>query len=261
LGSPTTVAEALGISTATLFRWERRGDDHLKPPPARYLVRLKELILAGFFDSENRGKASGEGRKDMVEVLMRIRTVEEVTNQSQFCSAFWIFRTGRKFPIASNAKMLDDTMKFLMAKDKPILYFVFRDEKSQDEVDPQELQAKLSYDAFQRQLEKHEHGPSVKDQIRGLRILEKDDALHIGLSDPWISFAMAEYSNVGYDKYGRSMNTWLEFVFETGQSPQLEQRKVVWLELPASEALMWKQRRSEVFQRLVSAERNEATKR
>jgi hypothetical protein len=72
---------------------------------------------------------------------------------------------------------------------------------------------------------------------------------------------MAEYSNVGYDKYGRSMNTWLEFVFETGQSPQLEQRKVVWLELPASEALMWKQRRSEVFQRLVSAERNEATKR
>ena len=264
LGTPTEIAEALGVSTATLFRWEKSekmAKNLLRPPPpARYLSKLKELVSAGHFDSKVEAKATDGSRMNLMDVFMRIRTVEEVMEQSQFCSRFWIIRSGKPFVIANDPKMLEFVINFMKSHPVVQAFFVYRDKKEGEELDSQELQAKLSFEAFLRQLQSSKVNTSIIGRLEGVPIFDEIDANKIGLCDPWVSYAMAEYSDAGYDKYGRSVNVWSEFAFETAQSSQFEQKKLVWLELPKNEAMMWREKRLPVFRRLLQSRKSTSSK-
>jgi len=256
LGSPTEVAQALGISAQSLFRWEKEeegGREFRPPPPERQLRKLKDLIASGHFDEKPKGELVEEGRANIFEVMMRTRTTQEVLEQSAFCERAWIMRTGRPFVIASDPRMVDFLIKFIRGQSAATIFFVYRDAKEGQELESFFRQAKASYEGFRAQIDARDDCKFFLDRIKAVPFCDETDAQMLGLTDFWTSFCMCEYSPEGFDKYGRSVNVWQEFLFDTAPSPYVEQKKPVWLELPAQEAMIWRDNRWPVLKKLLKA--------
>jgi hypothetical protein len=263
IGAPAQIAQALGISVATLYRWQKREKGKAKgaqeegqrrpPPSLQHLKRLRELVVTGFFNSTTAARPP-KTLGGMADVLIRVRTLQEVQDQNQFCSKFWIMRSGRRFAIASDPKMFNSTLDFLEREPHAEIYFVFRDNGPDEKLDSLELNAKIAYCAFREHLDRDHVDSTIASRIKAVPLLSADEANAINLTDYWTSFAMAEYSEEGYSKCGRSVNVWSEFIFDVSQSPDVEDRRTVWLELPPLEALIWKDKRIAVLTQALNRE-------
>jgi hypothetical protein len=241
LGPPTEIAQALGISVATLHYWEKQesAEKELRPPPSERQLRKFSDVLA------QRHLQSVQSKPGFYDVLLRMRNVGEIMERATVCSKFWVIRSGRPFLAGTDPKMLEFMINFMIEKET-ISYFVFRSPKDIRE-SGREFEAKMSFDAMLMMLTSHSRGALVRPRIRAGLIETEETANRVGLSDPWISFAMAEYSPEGYRKFQRSVDVWMEFIFDTGKDPQKPEPQPVWLELPQNEALLWRERRIEIL--------------
>jgi len=238
LGTPSEIAADLGVSVATIYSWEKQidGDDSRSAPPERQLKNFSAII------------AEKNQKSKFTEVLVRIRSVNEVMERGKFCERFWIMRSGKPFVILKDNNMLNYMIKFLTENDAHS-HFVYRDPKEKDSEEGRRIcQAKMSFDALWNQLKDREDCKGIIHKICHHPVQDEMEACKLGLNDPWSSFAMAEYSEKGYAKFGKSVDVWMEFVFDTSQNPQLEQsRQLVWLELPLEEAEKWREHRNGFF--------------
>lgn len=253
LGPPTIVAQALGISSATFFRWTKKetSDEHRPPPPKDRLLRLKNAVSSGEFELKLKGSRQDESKVAAFDAMMRAMTPQEVMGHSDRAVRTWMMRTGRPFVIASDSKMLEFIIKFMEEAPQVTAYFVYRDVKQSQEIESIYLQAKVSYEAFHRQLETKQVGQAFLDRVRAVPVLEESDIQVLSLGDYWTSYCMMEYGPEGFDKYGTTVNVWQEFLVDTAKPLQFESIRPIWLQLPTREAMMWRDRRWPALKKLA----------
>jgi len=249
LGTPTQVAQALGISVATLHWWEKQepAGSGLRPPPSeRQLKKFFFLVTQKEVDSLVQPQARNEIRDRFYGVQMRIRSFSEVMERANLCSRFWSLRFGRPYAIASGPKMFDYFITFLKGNSTHF-YFVYRAPSDSHEAESGSYQAKDSCESLLLRLNNYPDSRHLLKRVHAIPIKNVEDALKLGLVDSWASYAMAEYSPEGYAQFQRNVDVWMEFVFDTSTDPHVEQKQVVWLELPAEEARKWRENRLEIL--------------
>src|SRR3989344_2436421 len=248
LGSPTEVAHALQVSTATIYALEKKtkGKDLLPPPPEKQLQKLSLLIAEKHVKSLLRTDTVNGQKTGLYDVLMRMRTVPEMMQRASVCDRFWVLRSGRPFVAANDAATFELFQNFI--KDtKTTFFFAFPIPDSSQDPEDRMFRAMESFEVLQTKL--NSESSSFADRIHGIRINTSIEANELGLVDPWISFAMAEYSLDGRTAYQNSVDVWMEFVFDISNDPQVERKQLVWLELPKEEAERWKEKRSKFWKR------------
>jgi DNA-binding transcriptional regulator YiaG len=254
LGSPTEIAHGLGISVATLYSWERQeaGENEMRPPPAeRQLRKLSRLIAEKHLNSLIKTQETGEAKPGFLNVLVRMRSVQEMMERAALCSRFWVLRTGKPFAAGGDPKTLEMMTRF-MKESETELFFVYRELKKGSKEDSRITRAKESYEAISRKLTDHPEGRAVLKRMHPVPIAEEQEAFALGLVDPWISYALAEYSPEGKMQFQRSFDVWMEFIFDVSKDSQFEQKQLVWLELPADEAEKWRAARIELLEKRAS---------
>jgi hypothetical protein len=231
----------LGVSVASIYQWEKqtKSNEMKAPPPEKQLRKFTSIIEDKFQKS------------NFSEVLMRIRSVSEVMDCGQFCKRFWVIRSGKPFVIVRDKRMQDATIRFLRDNEA---FFVYRDPSDKDsEAGRRVSEAKASFDALLEILQNDPNWGEMEPKIHGIPIEDEIEAFRLGLTDPWASYAMAEYSEKGYAKFGKSVDVWMEFVFDVSKDPQFAvSRQPVWLELPLEEAEKWREQRRGFWEKAIS---------
>ena len=244
LGTPSEVAKLLEVSVATIYAWEKQTDldQHLAPPPERKLRKFLEIIEK---------KASPIGGED-IELLGKVRKVDYLFECGNFCETFWTLRAGKPFVSLNDDRMLDAIVEFLKLPKSPQSFLVFP--KYQAKVGSTKAkftEAKVSCDGLMAKLKKKlaDSGLSkLERRMRPVEVSDRQEAIALGLADSWTAFAMAEYGAEGYARLGKSVDVWLEFVFDVSKDPQSERREYTrWLELPREQAESWRNQRQEFW--------------
>ena len=234
LGSPTEVAHTLEIAVATLYAWEKQEStksNEMRPPPAyRQLKKLSELVARKHLDTI---------KPLFYDALMRMRDADDMMQRAGLCDEFWVMRSGKPFAIGNDAKTFEVMTNFM--KDSPTnYYFVYIEPKEGGDQNKRIFRAMDSYEALQKKLVGCSE--KIRSRFHGVPI-PQDQAKEIGLVDPWISYAMAIYSEDGREKYQKRVDVWMEFMFDVSKDPQVEQKQFIWLELPSDEAETWREQR------------------
>jgi hypothetical protein len=246
LGAPAEIAKRLDVSVATIYAWEKQTDtDHaLPPPPERKLAKFLQLL-------ESKGtKTEGED----AEILGKIRSVSYLFDCASVCDTFWTLRAGKPFVALNDDRMLDSIVDFLRLPQSPQSYLVFPTHQSKAEsskAKPKFTDAKVSCDGLmvklQDKLETLGQGKLIA-RMKSVELPDRQAALDLGLADRWTAYAMAEYGPIGYARYGKSVDVWLEFVFDVSKDPQSERKEYTrWLELPREQAENWRDLRQEFW--------------
>ncbi len=252
LGSPREIVHALGISIPTVYAWEKQlpENDQLRPPPSEKQLRKFTRVIAERHFSSTFNDARPEQRPVLYDVLMRTRTAADIMARAAFCSSMWAIRSGRPFLVGVDQKTFEIMVQFMRDNSKTIFYFGFCDLPDFDGT--RHGRAKDSYEAFWRKLNALPNSEKLTNRVVPIPIRREDDALRIGLSDPWISFAWAEYSEEGRIEFHRSCDVWMEFIFDISKNPQEERKEPVWLELPPDEAEVWREKRLPILKRNIA---------
>jgi hypothetical protein len=200
---------------------------------------MSRLIAKNHYDSLLKAAPTDESKTGLYDVLMRMRSIDEIIKRGAHCDSFWVMRSGKPFVVGTDGKSFDLMLNF-MAASQTHYYFVFVEPAKDGEQRGRIFRAMESFNALQKKLA--DQPKSITSRIDGVAIPE-NRANELGLVDPWISFAMAEYSAEGREKYQRAVDVWMEFVFDVSKDSQTEQKQMVWLELPADEAESWREKR------------------
>ncbi len=244
LGKVSEVAQVLGVSKATVRWWlrdESPKDQLRPPPPTDKLKKCRDLIIEKHFRNLLKAPHSeGSSASSFYDVFLRLRGFKEIMERSKFSENLWAFRFGRPFKAGLDQQLFDETANFIL-ENKTNLFFVYR-EPELDDPEAHIYEAKKSFAGIEQKMKAHPKRDLLFQRIRGVPI-KGAEADKLGLVDPWVSFAMAEYNDNGYMKYQRSIDVWIENNLFEGE----EEKKLVWLELPAADAVKWKQRRSRIL--------------
>lgn len=253
LGSPAIVAERLGVSIPTIYSWEKqtskiaKKNDRQPPPPTKKLLKFRELILS------REDKVTEED----VKILGKIRSAGHLFECGKYCKRFWTLRAGKPFVSLTDEKMLDSVVNFLKLPEGPFSYLVFpKYQFFPVSGDNQKLSdSKISCVGLMSKLKDrlpNSPGISHLDKMIPVEIEDESKAWELGLTDRWIAYAMAEYSEEGYARYGKSIDVWVEFSFDCSDQPQAERKEYTrWLELPTEQAELWRDRRQSFFNKVV----------
>jgi hypothetical protein len=246
LGSPTITAQALGIAVATVHWWEKRETESAEfrpPPPERQLHRLHDLIAKKHLESLSGDRAAQEP-------LLIARSIHEIMERAHYCDQYWVMRSGRAFLAGEDDGVFNGFIKFM--KDSPLkCFFVYRRSRAGGVMfrgDERWLKAEWSFESLKQRILADPEMVNLASRVHGFA-LPSADAFELGLSDPWISYTLAEYSEAGRVKYQRALDVWLG-IFVDASEKSGERPKNSWLELPETDALDWRDRRSEWLEKI-----------
>ena len=158
-------------------------------------------------------------------------------------------RSGTPFVILRDERMFE-TMVANLREVPQLSCFVFRAPKKGASLDDPLFQAKVTFDELWRRLSEARTPSSVMAKIRSVPVTEDDDANRLGLTDSWTSFCMMHYSEEGRALFGRMVDVWQEFLIVDTEEPEIQKNRLVWLELPAAQAMEWYGRRIELLEKL-----------
>jgi hypothetical protein len=240
LGTPAEVAELLGVSVATIYSWEKQTNSEktLPSPPERKLRKFLEVIEK---------KASPIGDED-IEILGKVRKADYLFECGNYCDTFWTLRGGKPFLSLENDKMLDLVIKFLMSPDSPQSFLVFPAYQAKGGPnEAKETDSKISCDGLMIKLKEKLKGLRLTKhahQMKPVEIADRQEAIDLGLADTWSAYAMAEYGTKGYARFGKSVDVWMEFVFDVSKDTLSgRSEEIRWLELPRDLAESWRNQR------------------
>jgi hypothetical protein len=254
LGTPSQIASFLGVSVPALHWWGRQigeGEVELQPPPpGEKLRRLREFVPGqGVVSPGPGGGASVTGPKAPCGYVIT-RRVGEVLERGRFCRKSWILRCGTPFVVLRDERMFD-AMVANLSQPQRISCFVFRAPKNKGaSVDDPLFLAKVTFDELWRKLSQKRIPPSILERIHGVPVTGDDDANRLGLTDSWTSFCMMQYNELGRATFGRPVDVWQEFVIVDMEDPEVQESRLVWMELPAAQAVEWYEARIELLEGL-----------
>jgi hypothetical protein len=256
LGPPTKVAIALGVSVPTLHWWERQVDadkaEELQPPPPEpQLMKLYRVLPVDVAPPEP-VLAAIETEPKMPAVILKARTISEVLERAGYCDRTWTMRSGRPFVVLHDEKMLETMLEFLR-KGKTHAHFVYRAPKKGEDLENRFSQAKISFEALWKRISARTVPPSILKRIHKVPVAGENEANKLGLVDPWNSFCMFEYNEEGRAQFGRSVDVWQEVIIDTSPDPQIQNKRCIWLELPAEEAEKWRDSRIRLLEKNKAA--------
>ena len=245
-GAPANVATTLGVSVPTLHWWERQIDtdkatEMQPPPPEQQLIKLYHMLPSNL-------PTTTEAEPKVLPGILTVRTPGEVLERSKYCDKSWIMRSGRGFVVLNDPKMFEDMVKFLLTG-KTHAHFVFRAPKKGEDVENRFSQAKITFEALWRRLSDGILPRSSLKRIHKVPIADENEANKLGLVDSWNSFCMFEYSEEGRAQFGRSVDVWQEVIIDNSLDPQIQNKRPVWLELPAEEAEKWRESRLRILEK------------
>jgi hypothetical protein len=253
LGTPSQIGPVLGVSVATLHWWERKvraGQNELQPPPpAEKVRRLKDFVPGQGVVSVGWSAGTSVPAPEASSGFVITRRTGEVLERGRYSRKSWILRCGTPFVVLRDERMFE-TMVANLREVQRISCFVFRAPKKGANVDDPLFQAKATFDELWRRLSDRRIPGSILARIRGVPVTEDDDANRLGLTDSWTSFYMMQYNEEGRALFGSTVDVWQEFVIVDTEEPEIRKSRLVWLELPAVQAMEWYERRIELLERL-----------
>jgi transposase-like protein len=251
LGSPTEVAHALQVSTASLYAWEKQfteGNKFRPPPPEKQLEKFSMLIAEKHLGSLLGTRVAGEPKPVLYDVLMRMRSVPDMMQRAAVCDRFWALRSGRPFVAANDPTAMQIFLKF-MKETTTEFYFAYRVPEVDEVPGSRLFRAMESFKVLKKKVAAE--SASLSNRIHECPIQTQQVANELGLVDPWISYVMAEYSSEGREAFQKSVDVWMEFIFDVSKDAQVERKQLVWLELPGEEAEKWREKRSEFWKAAI----------
>ncbi len=188
------IALALDVTPATVRWWERQTGDQEErsaPPPIDKVRRFGDLIL------ERKLRAMlqpGRGGAVVGAVLQQVRNLQYVMDRARESSRFWVFRFGCAFNSGIDDGVFKTTVDYwLQAKENAQLIFVYA-EAGKDNPETEVYKAELSYRGFVKKCQQLSQSDREKLSQHWLgAAVNKSEASQLGLVDPWVSYAMAEY--------------------------------------------------------------------
>ena len=177
------------------------------------------------------------------------RRTGEVMERGRYCRKSWILRCGTPFVVLRDERMFD-TLVANLRQAQRISCFVFRAPKKGRSLDDPLFQAKVTFDELWRRLSDARISISILAKIHSVPVTEDDDANRLGLTDSWASFCMMQYNEEGRGFFGRMVDVWQEFVIVDTEDPEIQKSRLVWLELPETQAMEWYERRIELLEKL-----------
>jgi DNA-binding transcriptional regulator YiaG len=249
LGAPTKVAIALGVAVPTLHWWERQVDEskaeeQQRPPPEQQLLKLYRML-----DLDVPATIGTEPKTPAV--ILKARTICEVLERAGYCDRTWTMRSGRPFVVLHDAKMLANMLESLRGG-KTHAHFVYRAPKKGEDAECRFSQAKISFEALWKRISAGTVPLSILKRVHKVPIADENEANKLGLVDPWNSFCMCEYNEEGRAQFGRSVDVWQEVIIDTSPDSQIQNKRLVWLELPAEEAEKWRDSRIRLLEENIA---------
>lgn len=253
LGTPTVIAPALGISTATLHWWERQvgeGKEELQPPPPIDILRkLESFISPSVSISESTAEASRSVKLESNNGIAIARRTAEVLERAKYARKSWIMRSGTPFVVLRDANMLDAMIRSL-SRENFVSYFVYRAPSKEANSHVQIFLAMATYEELRKKLAKSPAASTVLGRIQGIPVTDENDANKLGLVDFWTSYCMIEYNEEGLALFERPFDVWQEFVINESDAPDVQKSRLVWLELPTEHAKEWRRSRIALLKKL-----------